>query len=306
MEQPTISPVARDGEIVRESIITISEQAIEIVEKWRTDIRQQLEQVEIRSMTYLSDGLKVNGYIVSPKAQGKSPCLIVNRGGNRELGAWNEVAVASLARMASWGYVVAASQYRGCGGSEGQDEFGGADVNDVLALIPLLRDVPNADASRIGMQGWSRGGTMTYLALSRTDAIAAAVACAAGADMFQLVRLRPEMETEVLAQLVPNYARDREAALAARSPIRWVEKLNKSTPLLILHGGADWRVSPTDSLAMATRLYECRHPFRLVFFEGGDHGLSEHREEVDRLTRSWLDTYVRDRKPWPSVEPHGP
>ena len=31
----------------------------------------------------------------------------------------------------SKGYVVVASQYRGCGGSEGQDELGGSDVNDV-------------------------------------------------------------------------------------------------------------------------------------------------------------------------------
>lgn len=56
---------------------------------------------------------------------------------------------------------------------------------------------------------------------------------------------------------------------------------------------------------MAAALYESRQPFRFVFFEGGDHGLTEHRDEVDRLARSWLDAYVRDQRPWPSLEPHG-
>ena len=56
---------------------------------------------------------------------------------------------------------------------------------------------------------------------------------------------------------------------------------------------------------MAKSLYQNKHPFRFVLFEGGDHGLTEYRTEMLRLTRDWLDHYVRDRQPWPSLEPHG-
>jgi hypothetical protein len=56
---------------------------------------------------------------------------------------------------------------------------------------------------------------------------------------------------------------------------------------------------------MAAALYQHKHPFRLVFFEGADHALTEHRAEVLRLCRDWLDRYVRDRQPWSSLEPHG-
>lgn len=45
---------------------------------------------------------------------------------------------------------------------------------------------------------------------------------------------------------------------------------------------------------MASRLYEMKHPFRLVFFEGGDHGLSQYEEEVQAAVLNWLDRYVRD------------
>src|SRR5262249_34919522 len=154
-------------------------------------------------------------------------------------------AAELLGRVASWGYVAVASQYRGVAGGEGKDELGGNDVNDVLHLIPLLESLPRADARRIGMFGWSRGGMVTYLALTKPDRIAAAVVGAGAADAFDSVKRRPEMDKEVYAKLIPNYTKDKEAALAARSAVRWPEKLNKKTPILLLHGGADWRVHPT-------------------------------------------------------------
>jgi dipeptidyl aminopeptidase/acylaminoacyl peptidase len=297
---------AQDGKLVQESAVTLRHDAINGLAEKQPDIRRLLEQVEIKSITYLSDGLKVKGYLVVPKEGTKLPCVIYNRGGTREFFALNDASTATLlARVASWGYIVAASQYRGNGGGEGKEEFGGKDVNDVLNLIPLLKSLPRADATRIGMYGWSRGGMMTYLALAKTDRIAAAVVADGTADAFDGIKRRPELDNYVFPGLIPNYADDKEAALAARSAVRWPEKLHKKTPILLLHGSADRRVHPTEALTMASKLYESKHPFRFVMFEGGDHELTEHREEVDRLVKDWLDRYVRDKTPWPSLEPHG-
>jgi len=297
---------AQDGKLVDSSVVTLKEDAVKELETRQPDIRDILDRVEIKSIAYLSDGLQVKGYLVVPKQGEKLPCVIFNRGGNREFGALTDSTAAGLlGRMASWGYVVVASQYRGNAGGEGKEEFGGSDVNDVLNLLPLLKSLPQADSARVGMYGWSRGGMMTYLALTRTDQIAAAIVGSGMADMFDTIKRRPEMETEVLAELVPNYAKDKEAALVARSAVRWTEKLSQKTPILLLHGSADWRVHPSQALTMAAKLFENQHVFRFVFLEGGDHGLREHRPEVNRLARDWLDWYVRDKKPWPSLEPHG-
>jgi dipeptidyl aminopeptidase/acylaminoacyl peptidase len=112
--------------------------------------------------------------------------------------------------------------------------------------------------------------------------------------------------TRARSQAIPDWEKNRDTALAARSPVKWADKLNKTTPILVLHGTADWRAKPkTNAINMAAALYDVKHPFRMILFEGGQHGISEHREEVDRVTREWLDRYVRDRKPWPSLEPHG-
>jgi dipeptidyl aminopeptidase/acylaminoacyl peptidase len=56
---------------------------------------------------------------------------------------------------------------------------------------------------------------------------------------------------------------------------------------------------------MAQALYRSKHPFRFVMLEGGEHGLTEHAAEVDRLILNWFAGYLRDGRKWPSLEPHG-
>jgi dipeptidyl aminopeptidase/acylaminoacyl peptidase len=273
----------------------------------KQDFEKYNNELDYQRIRYLSDGLKVVGFIIKPKrTDGKKlPVIIFNRGGTREFGRLVFGYLFRFFDLVSGGYILVASQYRGNTGGEGREEFGGADVNDVLNLISVIESIPEADASRIGMYGWSRGGMMTYIALTKTDRIAAAIIGAGMADSFDTIKRRPEMEKDVYSQLIPNYWENKAAALEARSAVKWPEKLHKNTPILLLHGSSDWRVHPNQALRMAFKLYEHKHPFRFVFFEGGDHGLSENREEVNRLVKDWLDRYVRDRRPWPSLEPHG-
>src|SRR5438552_1396210 len=222
---------------------------------------------ELRRITYRSDGLTVNGYLAVPKQGAKLPCVIFNRGGNTRLAVLDdERAAALLGKIAAWGYVVAASQYRGANGAEGSDEYGGADVDDVLNLIPVLESVPRADTRAIGMIGSSRGGMMAYLALTRTNRIAAAVVTSGLADLN--LADRPDM-VEVWSRMIPDYARDPAAKLAARSAVHFAAALNKTTPILLLHGTSDWRAKPkTNAIGMAAALLEAKHPFRPGMLEG--------------------------------------
>ena len=260
------------------------------------DVARFIKDVECVRAGYVSDGMVIEGFILKPRniaASVKLPVIIYNRGGNQDLAIIDYEKLYSLRKFIYAGYVVVASQYRGGGGSEGRDEFGGADVNDVLNLIPLIESFPYADGGRIGMFGWSRGGIMTYLSLARTKRIAAAIIAASPTDLALAFRMRPEMETVAL-RLIPNYANEKGQAIRARSAISWPEKLNKKTSLLLLQGSDDRNCEPSDVLKMALRLYETKHPFRLVFFEGGTHGLNEHEKEVDSLILDWFNRYLRE------------
>ncbi len=265
-----------------------------------------IDSIEIYSITYLSDGLKINGLLVKPKKKGKYPCVIYNRGGNREFGALKIAHGAiTLGQIAKEGYVVIASQYRGNGGSEGQEEFGGKDVNDVIILTEVLKEIEEADSENIGMYGWSRGGMMTYIALTNTENIKAAVVGGAVSDNYETIKDRPEMETGVLAELIPNYEENKEKELNKRSAIKWADKFPKDVPILMLHGNSDWRVKPEQSLTLALEFEKNRVPYRLIMFEGGDHGISEHKKEVNEQVIAWFDKYLKNNEPLPNMEYHG-
>lgn len=264
-----------------------------------------LANVEAHAITYMSDGLKIKGFQVKPRGQGPFPCVIFNRGGNREFGAINPLVMVNLiCRIASWGYFVVASQYRGGCGSEGKDEFGGADLGDVMNLFPLIDNEPCADKTRIGMYGGSRGGMMTYLALAQTTRVSAAVIRCGVCDLTNWSDERKDME-EVYNDLIPDFRANRESALRRRSAVYWPEKLCATTPILMLQGTSDWRVSPLSALRMGERLLKERHPFRLIMLEGADHALSECIPERNRQTREWFDRFVLRHESLPVMEPHG-
>ncbi len=143
--------------------------------------KEEFDTSIVEKITYISDGLRVKGYLAYPVINKNHmfPCIIWNRGGFRENGAIDKFTARGIfGQLASWGYVVFASQYRGNAGSEGHEYFGGDDVNDILNLIGLAEDIPFADYNKWGIEGWSRGGMMTLLTLLKKSNFNTIVKCA--------------------------------------------------------------------------------------------------------------------------------
>ncbi len=261
-----------------------------------TIVEQELvysdDEIEIHDITYMSDGLKVKGYLAQPKAPGTYPAIIWNRGGNREFGLLQS---SSLIPYAQNGYVAIGSQYRGNGGGEGREEFGGVDVNDVLNLIPLLKSMPNVDTDRIGMVGFSRGGMMTYITLKEqtlrgTNDIKAACTVGGLADLFMGAEERPDMVSGVYTPLIGGSPSQVPDKYEARSATYWADKIN--VPLLIQHGEADWRVSVEQPRKLAKELDKYGKVYKLITYPGDDHGLSGHNGGLDEIF-AWLSQYLK-------------
>jgi len=299
--------LAQDGRVFEQTAFTLNNTDFAKVKPLVPELKALLTKVNFYRITYLSDGLKVKGYMATPKKPGKYPCVIYNRGGTQDFGKIDDSGfiVRGLGNLSMAGYIVVASQYRGNDGGEGKEEWGGRDINDVLNLIPLLSSIPGADTSRIGMFGWSRGGMMTYVSLTKTSKIKAAVVGAGLSDLIKAAEVRPEFDTVVFPRFIPDYKSNKEAVLKERSAIYLADKICKTTPILIFQGTADWRVSTNHVLELVNKFYEVKQPFRFVLFEGGEHSLIEHRKEYIAQMINWFHTYLRDRKPWPSLDPHG-
>lgn len=263
-----------------------------IISGWGDDV---INKTVVEKITYLSDGLKVKGYIAYPKDNSKKyPCIIWCRGGIGNAGAIDKFSASGIfGQIASWGYCVLASQYRGNDGGEGHDDFGGDDLNDVINLIPLAEEIPQANKDVWGIEGWSRGGMMTYLTLTKTYIFKAAIIIGGIANL-RCNSDESKFMRKLYEQTMGKYgAQEFKSKCEFRSIINFPEKLSKTTPMLIIHGNSDERVLPHDSIDLSYKLLELKIPFRLVMLEGGDHFMKSHRQEVDVMRRNWLKRYLK-------------
>jgi dipeptidyl aminopeptidase/acylaminoacyl peptidase len=247
--------------------------------------QKEAERVDCRHIKYMSDGLKVAGYIWKPKnATDKLPLIIFNRGGNGEFG--KALPWQNIWRFALDGFVVIATQLRGSDGGDGKDEFGGADVDDVLNVIPLAASLGVADMRNVFLLGWSRGGMETTIALKRGMKVNAAAIGGALTDLPAELARRP-LGTNVWRRLMPNYS---ELALRERSAIFWPERIR--VPLLLIHGGADWRADPSDTLHLAEALKRAGATYDVVIYPGDDHGVTAHKDDSNRRIVQWFRRFM--------------
>jgi dipeptidyl aminopeptidase/acylaminoacyl peptidase len=253
--------------------------------------QEVLDNTITEKINYLSDGLKVKGYISYPLDKSKKyPCIIWNRGGIGNKGAIDSFTARGIfGQLARWGYVVLATQYRGNDGGEGMDEFAGNDVYDVLNLIPLADEIENADTNKWGIEGWSRGAMMTYLTLLKNPNFRCAVLVGGISDFKNYVETN---QGRIIAYKNIIGEKDFKKILEERTILNLVNKL-PNIPYLIIHGKSDETVPVEQSILIAEKLKELNYDYKLVLFEQGDHYLKKYRKEVDTLKRDWYGKYMK-------------
>lgn len=104
---------AQDGRIIDQVKINASADSIlKPTNRLYDTLTKILANVDVYQITYMSDGLKIKGFMDIPKKPGKYPCIIYNRGGQREYSKLtSQHYMGRMAQMASWGYCVVGSQY---------------------------------------------------------------------------------------------------------------------------------------------------------------------------------------------------
>lgn len=245
----------------------------------------------VEKITYLSDGLKVKGYAAYPKnlEEKKYPCIIWNRGGYEESGAIDAFNARGIyGQIASWGFVVFASQYRGNSGGEGKEMLGGDDVNDILNLIPLANDFPQADSNIWGIEGWSRGGMMTFLTLLKKPDFKCAVLSGAISNIKKYAENnsnQKKLYKKIFGE--ENY----NSEIEKRTIINFADKLPK-IPYLLMHGASDETVPAEQSLELSKKFLQLNIEHKLIIFEKGDHFLKTHRKEVSEEKKKWFKRYL--------------
>lgn len=176
---------------------------------------------------------------------------------------------------------IAALAYDARGHGDSGGSFGPGAIDDVLAMVELLR----AHAPRVALRGSSMGGFQAIHAGARDPAVCAVVA------------ICPAPEDGLLRFLRSGRALEFECDVEACKP--WLESLNLSeataslgpeTALLLLHARGDEQVP----YAVSEHLYEvAREPKRLLLIPGGHHRSVQHDLELQAVSRKFIRDAAR-------------
>jgi dipeptidyl aminopeptidase/acylaminoacyl peptidase len=158
-----------------------------------SDLRR-LTQIndELLSMVFLSeveelrfptlDGTEIQTFVYKPQdftPRRKYPAILWLHGGQESQYDYGFNFRVQL--FAANGYVVVMPNVRGSGGRglefalELNKAYGTDDVEDVIAATDYVIDQGYVDPDRLGVGGWSSGGTLTNFVIAKTDRFAGAI-----------------------------------------------------------------------------------------------------------------------------------
>jgi dipeptidyl aminopeptidase/acylaminoacyl peptidase len=250
------------------------------------DFEHPINTYKIR---YKSDGLEITGYLTKHKDSNIRPTIIFTRGGNKDFGTFSSKSLYYQQYLASKGYNVLSSQLRGNMFSEGKDEFGGKDLNDILQLIEINKTLEFAN-KKVGVFGISRGGLNAYQISRLSDDIDAIAVVGAPTNPRLDFDTRPEMYNKVLKEIIGDTIKFK-SEYDYRSPLIWAVEINE--PTLILHGKDDWRVKPINAELMINKMKSLNKEIDYQIVENGDHGLNTHRTIRNEKVINWFDKHLK-------------
>ena len=148
-------------------------------------------------------------------------------------------------------------------------EWGIVDVADCVNAAKHLAETGRGDPDRLAIRGGSAGGFATLAALAFHDTFAAGASYYGVADLRALAEHTHKFESRYLDGLVGPLP---EAAdiYEERSPAGHADGID--APLLVLQGGEDRVVPPTQADEMVRSLVDTGTPYAYLEFENERHG----------------------------------
>lgn len=224
-----------------------------------------------------SSGQELNYWIIKPEKMEsgkKYPLLFYVYGGPGSQEVLNSQSRASdymwFRMLAQKGYVVACVDGRGTG-MRGEKfkkctymELGKYETEDQIEAAKYFGSLSFIDKNRIGIFGWSYGGYMSSLCITKgADYYKAAIAVAPVTNW----RYYDNVYTERFMRTPQENAEGYDT----NSPINHVEKLKGN--YLLIHGTADDNVHYQNSMDLITALVKANKQFEHFAYPNKDHGI---------------------------------
>ncbi len=252
-----------------------------------------------------SDGKDMLTWVIYPPhfdSSRKYPAILYCQGGPQSTVSQYWSYRWNFQMMAANGYIVVAPNRRGVPGF-GQEwneqisgDYGGQNIRDLLAAIDEVAREPYVDAGRLGAVGASYGGfAVNYLAGNHNGRFKAFITHCGIFNFEQMYATTEEMWFENWDIGGPWWdTSDGEAMRSySFSPHRFVQ--NWDTPILVIHGGYDFRIPYTQGMAAFNTAVLRGIPARFLFFPEESHWVLKPQNGIlwQRVFAQWLDQWLK-------------
>jgi len=230
------------------------------------------------------DGTTLYGRLLLPPegaASGKIPVIVNIYGGPAAQTVRKGMPDAFDEILARKGFAIFSVDNRGTPGRDRKfqtairHEFGAVELKDQLtALDQLLAQYPQLDNSRVGIWGWSNGGSMTLYSMTHSERFKAGVAVAPVTSQVNYDSIYTERYMGLL--------KDDKAGYEMSDVTKTADKLHGS--LLLVHGTSDDNVHFQNSIQMINALINAGKQFRLMIYPNKTHSIAGKDARVHLFT----------------------
>jgi len=232
-----------------------------------------------------SENIKLNGWMLKPvnfDASNKYPVLMVQYSGPDSQTVLDKWSVDWEYYLASKNYIVACVDGRGTGarGSEFRkctyEQLGVLETKDQVEAAKYLGQQTYIDKDRVGIWGWSYGGTMTLMCMTTGEKVfKAGIAVAPVTDW----RLYNTAYTERFMRRPQENFKGYDAS----SALQRADKLQGA--LLLVHGTADDNVHTQNTMLFIDKLVAADKQFEMQLYTDKNHSILGEKTRRHLYTR---------------------
>jgi dipeptidyl aminopeptidase/acylaminoacyl peptidase len=268
-----------------------------------THLNDTIQKAFLRfeNINWMNEGKQVQGWLLYPQnfdSTKKYPMLVCVHGGP----AWittptwaapdfNTTAYTQL------GYFVFFPNPRGSYGQgenftlANRGDWGFGDLRDITTGVDTLTLKYNVDSNRIGILGWSYGGSMAMISITQTNKFKASVAGAGACDW------KSYYGQNAIDKWMMDYFNaspyDDPEAYEKVSAITYIK--NAKTPTLVVVGERDGEAPPPQSFQFWHALKELHVPTQLYVYPDEGHEFENFDNMIDVSVRTieWFEKWLK-------------